>query len=75
MIDSVNTKKTGEAPMSELYQKLYTTLFNRVEDVMDYINSEMVMREVYDWDHTRQALLMLQAALQECEDLYVDAEE
>lgn len=56
------------------YQKLYTTLFNRVEDVMTYINSEMVIKGAYDWDHTREVMLGLQAALQECEDTYVDAE-
>lgn len=60
--------------MPNLYQKLYTTLFNRVEDVMTYINDEVVLKEAYDWDHTREALLQLQAALQECEDVYVDAE-
>lgn len=60
--------------MSNLYQKLYTTLFNHVEDVMTYINSEMVLKEAYDWDHTREVMLRLQAALQECEDIYVDEE-
>lgn len=60
--------------MSNLYQKLYTTLFNRVEDVMTYINSEMVIKGAYDWGHTREVMLGLQAALQECEDIYVDAE-
>lgn len=58
--------------MSNLYQKLYTTLFNRVEDVMNYINDEMVLKEAYDWNHTREVMLRLQAALQECEDIYVD---
>lgn len=56
------------------YQKLYTTLFNRVEDVMTYINDEIVLKEDYDWDHTREVLLRLQAALQECEYIYVDEE-
>lgn len=60
--------------MSEQYKTLYTTLFNRVEEVMRYINSEMVLKETYDWDHTRETLLKLQAALQECEDLYAEAE-
>ena len=60
--------------MPNLYQKLYTTLFNRVEDVMTYINDEVVLKEAYDWDHTRKVMLKLQAALQECEDIYVDAE-
>lgn len=54
------------------YQKLYTTLFNRVEDVMTYINDNIVLKETYDWDHTREVMLRLQAALQECEDIYVD---
>jgi len=56
------------------YQKLYTTLFNKVEDVMTYINDSMVLKETYDWDHTREILLRLQAALQECEDIYVDGQ-
>ena len=60
--------------MSSLYQKLYTTLFNRVEDVMTFINDDMVRKETYDWDHTREILLKLQSALQECEDIYVDAQ-
>ncbi len=33
------------------YQKLFTTLFNRVEDVMTYINDAIVLKEAYDWDH------------------------
>ena len=56
------------------YQKLYTTLFNRVEDVMTYINDAIVLKEAYDWDHTRAVMLKLQAALQECGDIYTDAE-
>ncbi len=56
------------------YQKLYATLFNHVEDVMIYINDDIVLKEAYDWDHTRAVMLKLQAALQECEDIYVDAE-
>ena len=60
--------------MSNLYQKLYATLFNHVEDVMTYINDDNVLKEAYDWDHTRAVMLKLQAALQECEDIYVDAE-
>lgn len=60
--------------MSNLYQKLYTTLFNRVEDVMAYINDDIVLKQAYDWDHTREVMLKLQAALQECEEIYVDAE-
>lgn len=61
--------------MSSLYRKMYTTLFNRVEDAMAYINSEMVLKELYDWDHTREVLLKLQAALQEVEEIYIDADE
>ena len=56
----------------EMYQKMYTSLFNDVEDVMTYINREMVVHEAYDWNHARETLLKLQAALQKCEDLYVD---
>ena len=61
--------------MCQLYRKLYTTLFNRVEDVMAYMNSEMVLKEAYDWDHTREAMMKLQAALEEAEDIYITAEE
>ena len=64
----------GGSILSNLYQKLYTTLFNHVEDVITYINSEMVIKETYDWDHIRKVMLKLQAALQECEDIYVDEE-
>ena len=60
--------------MSNLYPQLYATLFNHVEDVMTYINDDIVLKEAYDWDHTRAVMLKLQAALQECEDIYVDAE-
>ena len=59
--------------MSELHQKLYATLFGRVETVMDYISSEMILKNAYDYDHTRETLLRLQSALQECEDIYVNA--
>ena len=61
--------------MSELHRKMYTTLFRRVEDVMAYINREMVIPEAYDWDHTREILSKLQDALQEAEDIYVNAED
>ena len=61
--------------MLELHKKMYTTLFNRVEDVMTYINDEMVVKERYDWDHTREVLLRLQAALQETEEIYMEAGE
>ena len=59
--------------MSELHQKLYETLFVRVESVMEYISSEMILKNAYDYDHTRETLLRLQSALQECEDIYVNA--
>ena len=39
---------------------------------MEYINREMVLPEKYDWDHTREILLRLQAALQQAEDMYVN---
>ena len=59
--------------MSELHQKLYATLFGSVETVMEYISSEMILKNAYDYDHTRETLLRLQSALQECEDIYVNA--
>ena len=40
---------------------------------MEYISSEMILKNAYDYDHTREALLRLQSALQECEDIYVNA--
>ena len=60
--------------MPDLHEKLYTTLFTRVEDAIAYIHSDMILKEIFDWDHTRELLLMLQAALQECEDIYADAD-
>lgn len=60
--------------MSALHKRLYATLFGRVEETMEYINNEIVSNNAYDWNHTREVLLKLQAALQECEDMYVDAE-
>ena len=41
---------------------------------MTYINDAIVLKEAYDWDHTRAVMLKLQAALQECGDIYTDAE-
>ena len=61
--------------MPELYKKLYITLFDRVEKVMEFTNNEMVLKNAYDWDHTREILSRLQAALQECADLYIDSAE
>ena len=40
---------------------------------MEYISSEMILKNAYDYDHTRETLLRLQSALQECEDIYVNA--
>ena len=59
--------------MSQVYKKMYLTLFNRMEDVMDNINQKMVIPEAYDWDHTREILFQIQAALLEAEDTYMDA--
>ncbi|MDE7246084.1 MAG: hypothetical protein K2O18_19215 [Oscillospiraceae bacterium] len=59
--------------MSELYKKMYLALFYGTEDVMKYINREMVIPETYDWDHTREILLRLQAAFLAAEDLYMNA--
>ena len=35
------------------YQRLYTTLFNRVEDVMTYINDAIVLKEAYRSEERR----------------------
>ena len=61
--------------MQDISQKQYTTLFTRVEETMTYINSEMVLKETYDWNHVREILLKLQAALEEAEEIYVSKEE
>ena len=61
--------------MSQLYRKMYTTLFNRVEDVLACIERKMWIPQSEDWMYTREVRLKLQAALQECEDIYVGAEE
>lgn len=61
--------------MSELHRKLYATLFGRVDKVMEYINKEMVIPGVYDQAHVVEVLTRLQAAAEECEDMYIAAEE
>ncbi len=61
--------------MLELYQKMYTTLFNSIDNVMEYITREMMIPETYDWNHTREILLKLQAAHQKTEDMYVNFED
>ena len=59
----------------EMYKKMYITLVNGGEDVIKYINDEMMIPQAYDWDHTRQILLIIQQALQKAEDIYVDCGE
>ncbi len=61
--------------MSELFEKMYVSLLSSTEDVIAYISREMVIPEIYDWNRTREVLLMLQAGLQKAEDIYVDAED
>ena len=61
--------------MSQVYKEMYLTLSNDMEAVMGYINREMVIPEQYSWDRTREVLLQIQAALQKCEDIYVDGED
>ena len=58
-----------------VYKEMYIALLNSTEEVMEYINREMVIPENYDWNHTREILCQLQAALQTAEDIYVEAEE
>ena len=61
--------------MSELYKKMYIALLNGAEEIIEYINREMLIPENYDWNHTREILCKLQASLQTAEDIYVEAEE
>lgn len=61
--------------MSQLHKDMYMALLNGIEDVMEYINQEMVIPEKYGWDLTREVLFRLQAALQNAEDIYVEAGE
>ena len=57
----------------ELHRKMYTTLFNRVEDVLKQIEEKMRIPQSEDWRYTREVHGKLVAALQECEDIYADA--
>ena len=61
--------------MSQLYKKMYVSLVTCMEDVIAYVSREMMIPETYDWNHTREVLLKLQAGLQKAEDIYVDAED
>ncbi|MDE7243633.1 MAG: hypothetical protein K2O18_06620 [Oscillospiraceae bacterium] len=61
--------------MSQLYKKMYLSLFHATEEIMEYIFTTMMIPEIYDWNHTREILLKLQAAQQKAEDMYVDAED
>ena len=60
---------------SELRRKMYTTLFNRVEDVLEHIEGKMRIPQSEDWMYTQEVHSKLVAALQECEDIYTDAED
>ena len=61
--------------MSKVHKKMYTTLVSRVEDVLEEIEKKMWIPQSEDWMYTKEIHGKLKAALQECEDLYVDAEE
>ena len=59
--------------MSQLYKRMYTRLFGRVEDVLESIEGKMQIPQSEDWMYTQEVHSKLQAALQECEDIYADA--
>ena len=59
--------------MSQLYKKMYTRLFGRVEDVLAEIEKKMQIPQSEDWMYTKEVHGKLVAALQECEDIYTDA--
>ena len=59
----------------KLRTKMYTTLFGRVEDVLAGIEEKMRIPQSEDWMYTQEVHSKLVAALQECEDIYTDAEE
>ncbi len=61
--------------MSQLYKKMYVSLVTSMEDIIAYISREMVIPETYDWNHTREVLLALQAGLQKAEDIFVESED
>ena len=59
----------------KLRTKMYTTLFGRVEDVVTDIEKKMRIPQSEDWMYTQEVRSKLVAALQECEDIYADAED
>ena len=61
--------------MSQLYKKMYTRLFGRVEDVLEQIEGKMRIPQSEDWMYTKEVHSKLVAALQECEDIYANAED
>ena len=64
--------KNFEGKGAHLYAKLSKALHHAIQPCGG--RHDLHLKEAYDWDHTRAVMLKLQAALQECEDIYVDAE-
>ena len=61
--------------MSQLHKKMYARLVGRVEDVLEQIEGKMRIPQSEDWMYTKEVHNKLVAALQECEDIYADADD
>ncbi len=60
--------------MLELYKKMYATLVGRVDtSISDLVNAAML--GPFDREHVLKIAENLRQALQEVEDMYLDAEE
>lgn len=57
------------------YDQLYRYLVGQVDDVITYMLNAMTVEKAADYDHMHVAVEKLHAALNECEERYLAAEE